>query len=79
MSTTETKVKHKLDCARVFNRYDANCPRCQELMQGATPREGWGDRKRQQEAIQGRAISAHFKSERHLNGECGVICTFGDW
>lgn len=72
------KVVHKSNCARVFNKYDSTCPRCQELMQGAKPREGWGNRKREQEARDLRGISAHFKSEKHLRGGCGPVCTFGD-
>lgn len=38
---TVTKVVHKADCGRVFKKYDASCPRCQELMQGAEPRNAW--------------------------------------
>lgn len=35
------RTKHRLDCERVFKRYDADCPRCQELASGADPRGGW--------------------------------------
>lgn len=35
------KTLHKEDCKRVFKRYDADCPRCQELMGGAKPRDAW--------------------------------------
>jgi len=35
------KVVHKEDCVRVFKRYDASCPRCQELMKGLEPRKPW--------------------------------------
>jgi len=32
---------HASDCGRIFNRYDADCARCQELSAGAAPRPGW--------------------------------------
>ena len=37
----QTGTRHNVDCERVFNRYDMNCPRCRELASGAKPREGW--------------------------------------
>lgn len=38
-------TKHKDDCNMVFGRKDITCPRCQELLQGAKPRRGYGDRQ----------------------------------
>lgn len=38
---TIAKVIHKSACSRVFKNYDASCPRCQELIQGAKPRDAW--------------------------------------
>lgn len=34
-------TKHAEGCRRVFSRYDADCPRCLELAEGAAPRQGW--------------------------------------
>lgn len=38
---TSTKIIHTVECARVFNRYDLRCPRCQELAAGQPARQGW--------------------------------------
>lgn len=72
------KVKHKADCSRVWKRYDATCPRCVELIAGADPRKGWGSRRVNDER-QSVEIQKHFTSPRHLSGECGLVCTYGDW
>jgi len=74
-----TITKHRTTCRRVFNRYDAACPRCQELAQGQPARAGWGDFKRLMEAQEAAAVTAHLASERHRTGGCGPVCTFGDW
>jgi hypothetical protein len=40
------KTKHNDTCTMAFGRPSAhdNCPRCNELKQGAKPRKGWGDK-----------------------------------
>jgi hypothetical protein len=70
-TTTETGTKHAADCKRVFNRYDATCPRCQELAQGAKPREGWNA---MYEAMDGGYGVKHDCQQSH----CGPICTWGE-
>jgi hypothetical protein len=35
------KTLHSENCKRVFKKYDKECPRCQELANGAEPREAW--------------------------------------
>ena len=65
---TTTSTKHNADCNRAFGRRDANCPRCQELANGAAPRRGWG-----QSRFNARKI-AHVCSTN-----CGPVCTVGDW
>lgn len=40
MNTTQTK--HSEGCKKAFNRLDADCPRCRELLAGAPARRGWG-------------------------------------
>lgn len=72
-------TKHKSDCKRAWRRYDKSCPRCQELAVGAPPREwNWVDPKLR-DAERADEIKAHFNSERHRNGGCGPVCTFGEW
>jgi hypothetical protein len=41
-----SNTKHKSDCNMAFGRKDPSCPRCQELLNGATPRQGWGRKSR---------------------------------
>ena len=75
----ETIVRHKTDCKKAWNRFDASCPRCQELLSGAAPRAGWGRKVSDFERRQCEEIRDHFSSHRHLSGGCGPVCTFGDW
>lgn len=74
-----TLIKHNSDCSRVFKKYDAKCPRCQQLEEGAPPREGWQTRyfanKKHEEDQQSRAIKNH-NCER---SNCGPICTAFDY
>ena len=66
---------HKPDCSRVFKRYDLTCPRCQELSQGAQPRQRWGDRKR---AGYERFVK-DLKAHDCRKSQCGPVCTAFDW
>ena len=68
-------TKHKENCKRVFKNYDATCPRCNELAQGAPAREGWNDVKKAQDAQRSRWIAEHDCKQ---NG-CGNVCTAFDW
>ena len=69
------KTLHSSTCKRVFSRYDATCPRCQELAAGMAPREGWGDRKRQDYERFLRDLKAHDCKK----SGCGPVCTAFDW
>ncbi|ASR39870.1 hypothetical protein BAY61_31790 (plasmid) [Prauserella marina] len=60
------------------------CPRCDELRNGAPPRTlSWVDnvrRQEQEDAQRTRDIRAHFGPHGpHARGECGPVCTYGDW
>lgn len=67
METTSTK--HATDCRRAFGRRDPNCPRCQELANGAAPRRGWGQSRLTRTPSRVHTCSAN----------CGPVCTFGEW
>jgi hypothetical protein len=76
------KVTHGENCSMAFGRKSpiGDCPRCDELRNGATPRAGYGDNKRRYEANQLASIAAHFApGSPHSRGACGPVCTFGDW
>ncbi len=80
MTHTASRTLHKADCGRVFGRYDATCPRCQELQAGAQPRSGWGSQAREAERQRTAEIAAHFApGGPHARGECGPVCTTFDW
>ena len=77
-------TKHKNDCNRVFKNYDSTCPRCQELIAGSKPRDGWQkqyfSRKAQMDAQREAGIKAHFAPNGpHAQGLCGPVCTAFDW
>jgi hypothetical protein len=61
-----------------FGRLTPGCPRCDELAQGAQPRQ-WRNNRRDDDRRRSAEIAAHFASERHRSGGCGPVCTFGDW
>ena len=75
MKTLEMKAAHKEDCKRVFKNYDLTCERCQELKNGAAPREGWNDAKDRAYQQFKRALAAHDCVER----KCGPVCVAFDW
>jgi len=77
-------TKHTDGCKRVFDKYDPDCPRCQELAAGSPAREGWQKRyfarKRAEEIRRTADLHAHFApGGPHATGKCGLVCTFGDW
>ncbi|MEU6710048.1 hypothetical protein ABZ897_01100 [Nonomuraea sp. NPDC046802] len=58
------------------------CPRCDELHDGAAPRTGWtstAQRAAEEDARRADEIARHFASATHRSGGCGPVCTFGDW
>jgi len=72
-------TKHKPDCKMVFGKKDPSCPRCQELLNGAPPRDGWQKSyyrtKALNDAIWKKALAEHDCKK----AGCMPICTFGDW
>jgi hypothetical protein len=69
-------TKHKVDCGRVFKRYDMTCPRCVELSQGAQARAGWNDLAKSHEAMRIEAIRSHdfaACARKH------IVCTCFDY
>lgn len=59
----------------VFGRKVEGCPRCEELLAGAKPVQGWGVRKAQFEAQRSADIRAHDC----IKSKCGPVCTAFDW
>lgn len=55
-----------------------DCPRCDQLRNGAEPRRGWGPSRAQVDEQRAAEIRAHFASDKHRT-ECQPVCTFGDW
>ena len=73
-------TKHKDECTRVFKKYDPTCPRCQELIKGSPPREGWQKSYYEQKAREEKRTYSSYCSHgvQHLNpgGYCN-ICGHG--
>lgn len=69
---------HNSKCKMAFGRPTktlGDCQRCDELRNGAKPRESWGaDKKRREEAFR-----ASLKRHDCKQAGCSYICTFGDW
>lgn len=79
-------IKHNAACVMAFGRKSpvGDCPRCDELRNGAAPREGWQAGYFTRKAAIARADAAshaaHFAAGGpHARGCCGPVCTFGDW
>ena len=66
---------HRPDCRRVFSRFDADCPRCQELAAGAPRRQWHGARRAEQE----RQRIADIRAHDCRKAGCGPVCTAFDW
>ena len=68
-----------------WGRKTPGCPRCDELLAGAAPRQApaWVERaqRRQADAEQTEAARrAHFAPNGpHARGDCGPVCTAFDW
>jgi hypothetical protein len=90
-SPTEAPTRHTCNDGRgpFFGRKTPGCPRCDELLAGAEPRQlpAWkqalyeeGRRRRDDDAERAAAIRAHFApGGPHSRANCGPVCTFGDW
>ena len=81
--TKSTTTKHTCNdgSGPAFGRKTPGCPRCDELLAGAEPvvQEQRGKARRDEEMAR-RASREHFAAGgRHARGECGPVCTFGDW
>jgi hypothetical protein len=59
-----------------FGRRTAGCPRCDELTQGAKPREWASNRKAQEDAHFYNRLREHDCTTSNCNPLC---CTYGDW
>lgn len=70
---TQTK-KHSDNCKMAWGRKDPQCPRCQDLLNGARPIV-WNSSKKDRDL----AFSRSLKSHNCTVSNCGPICTFGDW
>jgi hypothetical protein len=68
-------TKHKSDCKMSFGKKDSTCPRCQELLAGAAPREGW----QQDYYAQQKQANRFLANAKHCCGGCSDfgICTRG--
>lgn len=79
------QLKHSSSCRMAFGRLDPeNCARCAtERAEGVPARihEGFAALRRREanDARQLEGIRAHFATEKHRTGGCGVCCTYGDW
>ncbi len=72
-----------------FGRKVAGCPRCDELIAGAAPRQlsdhrvamiESAARRESADAQRCAEIRAHFApGGAHSRRTCGPVCTFGDW
>ncbi len=58
-----------------WGKLTAGCRRCDELRFGASPRRGWGWRKREDLRCTLAAIKAHDCRKSN----CGPVCTAFDW
>lgn len=85
-SAPQTEAAHNHP-RRPFGAYEAagECQRCDALREGrATAKTGWGGRSATLDAHNARvtegARRAHFApGGPHAMGQCGSVCTFGDW
>jgi len=73
----ETQVtKHNSECQMAFGRKDPKCPRCIELLNGASPRKGWPNNRKQMDAERSQAIRQHNFAEC---AKRNVVCTHFEW
>jgi hypothetical protein len=73
--TKETEMTTKHNHQLVFGRKEADCPRCEELKNGASPVKWASSMRKEQERNLAQAIRNHnCKVSR-----CAVVCTAFDW
>ena len=80
---TTIGTKHNDTCTMSFGRPSSHgdCPRCQELKNGAAPRQSWDHHKKEMEERRRQAIAEHFKpGGRHdqIIAQGGIDTAF-DW
>jgi hypothetical protein len=63
-------MPHLPDCTRIFKNYDINCPRCNELKNGAVARKPWW--------VPSKFKTVDGKHDCKASG-CQIVCTYGDW
>ncbi|MFI6981539.1 hypothetical protein ACIBSV_23490 [Embleya sp. NPDC050154] len=73
----EKTTKHTCNDGRgpVFGRKTPNCPRCDELANGAAPVKWTWTSRRDDDARR----AAEIRNHNCRTSGCSVICTFGDW
>ena len=81
MSWTKSTTTRHTCGGPSFGRKTPGCPRCDELIAGAAPvTQPWRETRKQEDARRSASIAAHFApGGRHARGDCGPVCTFGDW
>lgn len=63
-----------------FGRHVEGCLRCQELKAGAEPVRWDADRRTEERGRARRWQGQHFApGGPHDRGDCGPVCTYGDW
>lgn len=73
------QLKHSGQCNMAFGRKDEKCPRCVEMMNGASPRSGWQkgyyENKKRDEENRLESIRNHDC----VKSRCGYVCTAFEW
>lgn len=84
--TVMKRTQHTCNNGRgPFGRKTPGCPRCDELLRGALPREApeWVRKYlavKDTDPVLATEIKAHFGAGgRHTRGQCGTVCTAFDW
>ena len=72
-------TKHSVGCKMAFGRKDPSCTRCQELLKGAAPRDGWQANYYSRKATRDAEFVAALKAHDCKRANCSHVCTFGDW
>lgn len=72
-------LKHSNECSMAFGKKDPCCPRCIEMLNGATPRNGWQKDyyrlKAHNDFIEKQAKQKH----NCIKEGCGPVCTAFEW
>ena len=73
------KTSHASNCSRVFKNYDLNCPRCIELKNGSTPRDGWQKAYYNDKRVKEQRFLNAIKTHNCVQSKCGPVCVAFDW